>query len=129
MGELVPICNMEVLPGDKFTISNQNLIRLAPMIANSKLKTSNMTNTEKVEKDEKYVYNTLDPHTIQFIDAELHTESKFINFLAYWVTTFCVHHNYNLIEAVSLILNLLTKKHEQKQKSVELNSTEEATEK
>ena len=33
MGELVPICNMEVLPGDKFTISNQNLIRLAPMIA------------------------------------------------------------------------------------------------
>ena len=33
MGELVPICSMEVLPGDHFTISNQNLIRLAPMIA------------------------------------------------------------------------------------------------
>ena len=33
MGELVPICNMEVLPGDSFTISNQNLIRMAPMIA------------------------------------------------------------------------------------------------
>lgn len=33
MGELVPIMNTEVLPGDKFQISNQNLIRLAPMIA------------------------------------------------------------------------------------------------
>ena len=33
MGELVPIMNVEVLPGDKFNISNQNLIRFAPMIA------------------------------------------------------------------------------------------------
>jgi hypothetical protein len=33
MGELVPICNVEVLPGDTFHISNQNLIRLAPMLA------------------------------------------------------------------------------------------------
>ncbi len=33
MGELVPIMNVEVLPGDSFNISNQNLIRFAPMIA------------------------------------------------------------------------------------------------
>jgi len=33
MGNLVPIMNVEVLPGDHFNISNQNLIRFAPMIA------------------------------------------------------------------------------------------------
>ena len=33
MGELVPIMNEEVMPGDKWYISNQNLIRFAPLIA------------------------------------------------------------------------------------------------
>lgn len=33
MGELVPIMNMEVVPGDKFDIGCESLIRFAPMIA------------------------------------------------------------------------------------------------
>lgn len=33
MGELVPIMSLEVLPGDHFKISNQNLIRFAPLVA------------------------------------------------------------------------------------------------
>jgi len=33
MGELRPIMNVEVLPGDHFNISNQNLIRFAPLVA------------------------------------------------------------------------------------------------
>lgn len=33
MGELVPICVMECLPGDRFTIGSECLVRFAPMIA------------------------------------------------------------------------------------------------
>lgn len=33
MGELVPICCMEAIPGDKFELNYVNLIRFAPMIA------------------------------------------------------------------------------------------------
>lgn len=33
MGELIPTCCMEVLPGDKFTISIENMLRFAPLIA------------------------------------------------------------------------------------------------
>lgn len=33
MGNLIPIFNTEVIPGDKFNISSETLIRLAPMIA------------------------------------------------------------------------------------------------
>lgn len=33
MGELVPTCAMEVLPGDHFSISVENMLRFAPLIA------------------------------------------------------------------------------------------------
>ena len=33
MGELTPICLMEAIPGDKFTISCESLLRFAPLIA------------------------------------------------------------------------------------------------
>lgn len=33
MGELVPVCVMEAVPGDKFNISAESLLRFAPMIA------------------------------------------------------------------------------------------------
>lgn len=33
MGDLVPVCLVDCVPGDKFTCSTQSMIRLAPMIA------------------------------------------------------------------------------------------------
>lgn len=33
MGDLVPVCAMECIPGDKFNIGNESLLRFAPMIA------------------------------------------------------------------------------------------------
>lgn len=33
MGQLIPICNMECVPGDKFKIGAETLVRFAPMIA------------------------------------------------------------------------------------------------
>lgn len=33
MGQLVPICNIDCVPGDKFKLSCQHMIRFAPMIA------------------------------------------------------------------------------------------------
>lgn len=33
MGNLVPICCMEAMPGDKWTLSNETLLRFAPLIA------------------------------------------------------------------------------------------------
>lgn len=33
MGDLIPVCALETVPGDKFNISAESLIRLAPMIA------------------------------------------------------------------------------------------------
>lgn len=33
MGKLVPVCTMECVPGDKFTIGCETLIRMAPMLA------------------------------------------------------------------------------------------------
>lgn len=33
MGDLIPVCVMETIPGDKFHISTETLVRLAPMIS------------------------------------------------------------------------------------------------
>lgn len=33
MGQLVPICNIDCVPGDKFNLRSQHMIRFAPMIA------------------------------------------------------------------------------------------------
>lgn len=65
--------------------------------------------------------------TQQFIEKELHTKSKFLNFLVYWIITFCQHHSIDVVQALSLILNHLITQHEQKSQPVELHTAEEAT--
>jgi len=33
MGEIIPVCLMEAMPGDKFNLNYANLLRFAPMVA------------------------------------------------------------------------------------------------
>ena len=36
MGELIPTCVLDVVPGDKFKISVENMLRLAPLVSQSR---------------------------------------------------------------------------------------------
>ena len=68
--------------------------------------------------------------TQEFIKNALHTKSKFLDFLVYWLTTFCIHHEIDLIQALSHILNhLILKQNEQKPQPLEFDSIEETKEK